>query len=82
MFEDLSDDINTLLKKFSIEHRIYKELKFYPFFILGLPRSGSTFLHQILTMSFDFNYVSNIKAFFYENIIFGNMLHDKFRKKK
>ena len=81
MFEDLSDDINTLLKKFSIGHRTYKELKFYPFFILGLPRSGSTFLHQILTMSFDFNYVSNIKAFFYENISFGNMLHDKFRKK-
>ena len=31
MFEDLSDDINTLLKKFSIGHRTYKELKFYPF---------------------------------------------------
>ena len=64
MIEDLSDDINTLLKKFSIEHRTNKEFKFNPFFILGLPRSGSTLLHQILTMSFDFNYVSNIKAFF------------------
>ena len=32
-------------------------------------------------MSFDFNYISNIKAYFYENIIFGNMLHNQFKRK-
>ena len=81
MFENLSEEINTILKKFSVNLKIRKKLRFYPFFILGLPRSGSTFLHQILTMSFDFNYISNIKAYFYENIIFGNMLHNQLKRK-
>ncbi len=80
MFEELSKDINIVLNKFSIQNRIQKKLRFYPSFIVGLPRSGSTLLHQILVTSFDFNYVSNIKAYFYENIIFGNLLHNQFKK--
>ena len=37
MIEDLSDDINTLLKKFSIEHRTNKEFMFKVLFSLVPP---------------------------------------------
>jgi len=30
--------------------------------------------------TFDFNYISNVKAYFFENIIFGNILHNQFTK--
>ncbi len=80
MSKDLTKKINNYLKDFKHNIRVYKKFKFLPCFIFGLPRSGSTLLHQIMITMFDFNYVSNIKGFFYQNIIIGNLLHNQFVK--
>ncbi len=77
MNKRLAKKINFHLKDFNYKIRTNKKFKFLPIFIVGLPRSGSTFFHQILISKFNFNYVSNIKAFFYENVVLGNLLHNK-----
>ena len=51
-----------------IEQRIINSQKsFYtpPIFIIGLPRSGSTLLYQLLTNYLKVSYFSNLSAFFY-----------------
>ena len=78
MNKNLVDQINIYLKDFKYKIKVNKNFKSLPIFIIGLPRSGSTFFHQILISKFNFNYVSNIKAFFYENVVLGNLLHNKF----
>ena len=78
MNKNLVDQINIYLKDFIYKIKVNKNFKSLPIFIIGLPRSGSTFFHQILISKFNFNYVSNIKAFFYENVVLGNLLHNKF----
>ena len=69
MNKNLVDQINIYLKDFIYKIKVNKNFKSLPIFIIGLPRSGSTFFHQILISKFNFNYVSNIKAFFYENVV-------------
>ena len=77
MKKELAKKINFQLKDFKYKITVNKDFKFIPTFIIGLPRSGSTFLHQILISNFNFNYISNIKAFFYENVVLGNLLHNQ-----
>ncbi|MFW6275598.1 MAG: sulfotransferase family protein [bacterium] len=51
-----------------IEHKIINSnKKFYapPIFIVGLPRSGSTLLYQLITNYFKVSYFSNLSAFFF-----------------
>src|SRR5690242_9126044 len=39
-----------------------KPLALQPVFIVGTPRSGSTFLYQLLTNQFDVAYIDNLAA--------------------
>jgi len=47
-------------------------------FITGAPRTGSTFLYQILTNQLDVVYLSNLSNLFYHSLCTGILLHDKF----
>lgn len=43
--------------------------------IMGLPRSGSTFLHQLMAYFLDVGYPSNLMAYFYRTPLIGSYLH-------
>jgi hypothetical protein len=43
--------------------------------IMGLPRSGSTLLHQLMAYFLDVGYPSNLMAYFYRNPLIGSYLH-------
>ena len=45
-------------------------------FIVGLPRSGSTLLQQILISRYSVGYVSNIVGKFWGNPVVGSILHN------
>lgn len=46
-------------------------------FIVGAPRTGSTFLYQILSNYLNVGYLSNLANFFYHSLYTGVALHDK-----
>lgn len=43
----------------------------HPVFIIGAPRTGSTFLYQCITHHFDVCYIDNLADMFYGNLFFG-----------
>lgn len=45
--------------------------KHSPYFIVGVPRSGSTFTYQLITSAFPVNYIDNLIDVFHRNIRFG-----------
>jgi hypothetical protein len=53
-----------------------------PIFIIGAPRTGSTFLYQLITNYFDVNYISNLTALFYKALYFGFIFNNKIYKNK
>ena len=79
MSQKLAKKINNSFKNFNTHNRINKNFKYIPCFIFGL-KVWFTLLHQILITAFDFNYVSNIKGFFYKNVLLGSLLHNQFIK--
>ncbi|WP_022851602.1 sulfotransferase family protein [Limisalsivibrio acetivorans] len=51
----------------------------YPqIFIIGSPRTGSTFLYQLLTSSYNVSYIDNFSASFHKNILIGLHLSNLF----
>ena len=53
-----------------------------PIFIVGAPRSGSTYLYQLLSNHFDLLYPDNLTAHFHHNPIFAFHLSNFFYKNK
>ncbi|MFB6258255.1 MAG: sulfotransferase [Flavobacteriales bacterium] len=51
---------------------------FSPLFILGPPRSGSTFLYQLLSDNYRIEYIDNLSHLFYRNLVLGNRLSHAF----
>jgi hypothetical protein len=52
----------------SIEHKLIGGIhpqRIPPIFIIGVPRSGSTLLYQLLIQHFYFTYINNLQSFFY-----------------
>ena len=67
-----------------------RKSSFEPIFIVGIPRSGTTLLYQLLTNAFDVTYISNFVklgrenlflAFWMNSLIFGNKPHNSFKSK-
>ncbi len=66
--------LNEFLSEFRLKkHKTYKKKNI--FFIVGLPRCGSTLLQQILISRYKVGYVSNIIGKFWANPIAGSILH-------
>lgn len=51
-------------------------------YIIGLPRSGSTILYQVVTNMLNVKYIDNLSAFFYKNLQIGFYLSHLFFKSK
>lgn len=49
-----------------------------PFFILGPPRSGTTYCYQLLSENFLFEYIDNLSHLFYKNLVLGNKISHTF----
>ena len=64
-----------LIKKYG-----QKQADHPPVFILGLPRSGSTFLYQLLTDMFDVLYFDNLTNLGRENLYFSTWLSQRLFK--
>jgi len=71
-----------------LEEKIINSKKSYyspPIFIIGLPRSGSTLLYQLITHHFKVSYFSNLSSFFFSypaTVTFLTLLfHKKFNIK-
>src|SRR3972149_8906858 len=62
--------IRILMKELvAIERRMIQsehDLPYSPVFIIGIPRSGTTLLYQLITDCFDVAYLSNMTAKYYE----------------
>lgn len=58
---------------------IIKKQKFPAIFIIGLPRSGTTFLHQLICKNYDVGYINNLIARFYDKPKIGINLSKKFK---
>lgn len=56
---------------------VSSESDFYPVFILGSPRSGSTVLFQMLSHTLDILYPDNLAYCFQKNLPYGIYLSDK-----
>ena len=71
-------------KKFKLkEKEIKKEVgKLFPVFIIGAPRTGSTFLYQALTNEYELTYIDNIVNLFYKNLPLGVWISNKLFKNK
>ena len=61
--------------------------KAFPVFIIGAPRTGSTFLYQSITNSLDVAYIDNLVELFYDSFcagffiskaLYGNKPHNNF----
>lgn len=46
-------------------------------FIVGAPRTGTTFFYQILTNILNVGYLSNLSNLFYHSLLSGMLLHDR-----
>lgn len=69
------NDLNNFFKKLNVNNE--NSNKFYPTFIVGSPRSGSTFLHQYIASTFDIEYVTNYIAKFWGNPTIGYILQSE-----
>lgn len=69
--------LNKYLEKFNYEKVTSKHNNCSPTFIVGAPRSGSTFLYQLIISIFDFAYPSNFIAKFWGNPLAGYILQDE-----
>ena len=69
----LSDNSNKLNNL-----NITKPSTYTPIFIIGLPRSGSTLLSQLITQIYDIGYINNLVARFWSNPIIGIKLSQEF----
>jgi hypothetical protein len=58
------------------------KIKHQPIFILGVPRSGSTILYQLITSCFDVSYINNLAVASRENLYAGLRLSNIFYKNK
>jgi len=56
--------------------------KKFPIFIIGLPRTGSTLLNQIMASTFNVGYISNLIAKFYCDPVMGILLQKTLESKK
>ena len=74
----------SILKKRLLAHGS-NELVYQPIFILGIPRSGTTFVYQLVSHLFSTLYIDNfiekfsstpVTAFWVRNLIFGEKKHD------
>lgn len=55
-----------------------QELQANPVFIVGLPRSGSTFVYQVLTDMFDVSFIDNLMTLGRETLYFSTWLSNLF----
>lgn len=63
--EDYLSGMNSVLQEFEQSKYSNAESKHPLFFVVGLPRSGTTFCTQILQKSFDLGYINNLVARFW-----------------
>ena len=59
--------ILSTIEQIGPEESLNRPLPYTPVFIVGAPRTGSTFLYQNLVKYTDFGYISNLHSFFYSN---------------
>ncbi|MGM0478972.1 MAG: sulfotransferase [Bacteroidota bacterium] len=60
-----------LLSLFENRWKVSDEHSNTPIFILGVPRSGSTYTYQLVTSVFNVNYIDNLIDVFHKNIRFA-----------
>lgn len=66
-----------ILKRYKNKTSLYN-----PVFIIGVPRSGSTLLYQLITKFFDVSYINNFVYAARENIYYGFIFSNIFFKNK
>jgi len=70
------EEINKYIECFKLNNKIETSEK-KPIFLVGAPRSGTTFLYQMITSLFDVEYPTNFIAKFWGNPLFGYILQQE-----
>jgi len=69
-----SAPLNRLFEAKKVRKYGKQTAEFSPLFIIGLPRSGSTFVYQVLTHIFDLTYIDNLMTLGRETLFFSSRL--------
>lgn len=74
--------LSPLLRLFEKRWKTTERKSTEPVFIVGVPRSGSTYTYQLITSTFSVKYIDNVIDVFHNNIRFAFKLSDKIFKGK
>ena len=75
---EFSHPFLSIFEKSSINKYALLGQKFEPIFIVGAPRTGSTFVYQVLSNRFNLLYMDNLAALFRKNLYLGFWFSSKF----
>jgi hypothetical protein len=80
---ELGNRILYRIEKFLFPKTVPNKTGLSPIFIIGAPRSGSTFIYQVFTDFFDVGYISNLHCMFYGvSSTFENIFHPLNKRKQ
>lgn len=77
-----SSPLISLFEKSKINYYGKNKSKYFPIFILGVPRTGSTILYQFITAFFNISYIDNLINLSRQNLFFGFWLSNRIFKNK